>query len=228
MEQIKLKILKLLALADSPNEHEAQLALQKAQELMQRHSLEEKDLLMDNDNVAVHETDITFSRRRASWTLQLANVIAEIYHCRAFSRRRNRQQTRTVCLAGFSDDIQICERMLQYALSCINDWIFRLLHLNRDLYSAKERNLLSSSYAKGYIAGIYAAFRRRTQQQDAHGTSLVPRASNAVDLKVESMPVEQVEEEEMIRSIFLIGYSDGLRFHEVNKLESRTKSSPSA
>ena len=44
MTDIKDKIAKLLALAESPNENEAKLALLKARKLMAKHKLSEKDI----------------------------------------------------------------------------------------------------------------------------------------------------------------------------------------
>ena len=44
MNNIQDKIAKLLALAESPNENEAKLALLKARKLMAKHKLSEKDI----------------------------------------------------------------------------------------------------------------------------------------------------------------------------------------
>lgn len=218
---IKDKISKLLALSQSPNEHEAELALLKAKELMMQYKLSVQDLTQEDVKVIHHETAFTFSKRRASWTLMLANVIAENYCCRAFSRRRSRQQTRTVCLAGFPQDVELCEKVLGYALGCIDAWSKNTARLNRELYTAKEMNSLYDSYAKGYIAGIYTAYRRQEQE---HGTewAIVAAVPNEVDKSVENLRTERVtSEEEIVRSIYNVGFGDGLRFSVNDKLEGK-------
>ena len=61
------KIKNLLALAQSPNEHEARAALLKARELMARHKISERELSETDLNVETNMTGITFSKRRDPW-----------------------------------------------------------------------------------------------------------------------------------------------------------------
>lgn len=215
---IKDKISKLLALSESPNEHEAQLALLKARALMMQHKLTLQDVQQEQAEVIHRETSITFSKRRASWTLTLAGVIAENYCCRAFSRRRTRQQTRTVCLAGFAGDVEVCERVLHYALGCIQSWIRATTRLNRSLYTTKEFSLLSDSYAKGYIAGIYAAYRRQAREKGGQW-AIVAAVPSEVDKSVSSLKTEKASSSQgVVRSIYNIGFGDGMRFCVADKL----------
>lgn len=218
---IKDKIGKLLALSGSPNENEARLALLKAKELMMQHKLTEQDLTRETGDVIHRETDVTFSKRRASWTLQLASVIAENYFCRAFARRHSRQQTRTVCLAGFPGDVALCEKVLLYALSCINAWIRRMVRLNRELYTTKELGALADSYAKGYIAGIFAAYRRQAKAHEKDW-ALVSARPSAVDKSVSDFKHERMSNDEgIVRSIYNVGFGDGMRFSVADKLEEK-------
>lgn len=174
------------------------------------------------------ETDVTFSKRRVPWTLQLANVFAENCRCRAFSRRRGRQQTRTVCLVGFLGDVDLCEHRLKRALKEIQLWMYNAARRNGELYTRQEFSQITDSYARGYIAGIYAGTHCRTGEKEQ---ALVPRSFGEADRAVENMRVEQiVPEREVIRAIFNIGYHDGLRFDRACRLESRegTGESPTA
>lgn len=80
----KDKIKKLLALAESPNENEAQAALLKARQLMAEHKIGEADLEEPEDKEVLHKrTSVTFSKRRDGWISNLAVVIAENYCCMA-------------------------------------------------------------------------------------------------------------------------------------------------
>lgn len=224
-QQIKIKIMKLLALSGSPNENEANQALSKAKELMRQHRISEEDLLAETESftseagILCRETDVTFSKRRASWTLQLADVLAESCRCRAFSRRRGRQQTRTVCLVGSREDVDLCERRFKHALENIRLWIRDAARRNGELYTKQEFSQITDSYARGYTAGIYAGFRRRMGEKDQ---ALVPESCGEADRAVEKMRTEQIaSNEEVIRAIFNIGYHDGLCFDRTCRLELR-------
>ena len=187
------------------------------------HKLSIQDLTAEDVKVIHLETSFTYSRRRNSWTLQLANVVAENYCCRAFCRRRSRQQTRTVCLAGFPDDVQLCERALHYALDCIAAWTGRITRLNRGLYSTKELGCLCDSYARGYVAGLYVAHHRQ-QERNQEKWALVTAVPDAVDESVKNLKTEQsASEGTIIRSVFNVGFGDGLHFCMADKLESPKK-----
>lgn len=215
---IKDKIGKLLALSASPNENEAAAALLKAKAMMMQYKLSMQDLEAQDAQVEHRETDITFSKRRAPWTLMLANVISENYCCRAFSRRRSHLQTRSVCLAGFPDDIDLCEKVLRYALGCIHSWIGATVRLNRELYTAKEMSDLTDSYAKGYIAGIHTVYRRQAREH-AQEWAMVAVVPNAVNESVNSFKTEKIaNQESAVGAIYNVGFSDGVRFNVRDKL----------
>lgn len=81
----KDKIRKLLALAESPNEHEAKAALLKARELMAEHKLTEVGLKdVEKQPVENILTDITCSKRRNPWVIRLSVVIGENYCCKSY------------------------------------------------------------------------------------------------------------------------------------------------
>ena len=83
----KAKIKKLLALAESPVEAEAQAALLKARELMAKHKLSERDLKdVGKREVRDVELEITCSKRRDPWIVNLSGVIAENYCCQGYRR----------------------------------------------------------------------------------------------------------------------------------------------
>lgn len=72
----KDKIRKLLALAESPNEHEAKAALLKARQLMAEHKLTEAELKdVEKQKVKDIRTDITCSKRRNPWVIPLSATI---------------------------------------------------------------------------------------------------------------------------------------------------------
>ena len=78
MKDYKEKIRKLLALAESNNEHEAKAALLKAKELMAIHKIEEIDIVdAQAKKVKRIETSYTYTKRGEWWMGSLAAIIAE-------------------------------------------------------------------------------------------------------------------------------------------------------
>ena len=108
MADYKEKIKKLLALSKSPNEHEAQSALAKAQMLMAEHKIsmaevEDKEKRKANE----HSAGITYSTRRDPWILRLSKVISKNYCCESFSRREKGKQTYKLYFCGLDEDTEI-------------------------------------------------------------------------------------------------------------------------
>lgn len=97
----KEKIRKLLALAESPNEHEARAALLKARQLMAEHKLTEAELKdVEKQQVKDVRTDITCSKRRDPWIVNLSAVIGENYCCKGYRYRRYGEQTNCIGFIG--------------------------------------------------------------------------------------------------------------------------------
>ena len=79
------RIKKLFALSSSPNQHEAEAALTRANDLMEKHQLEFTDLALIELKHGVDSLDCTLGEvdRKDSWYVGLANTIAEFYDGRA-------------------------------------------------------------------------------------------------------------------------------------------------
>ena len=80
LKKIQLKLQKLLALSASDNEAEAELAIAKCQELMEKYGIRTIDV-----NEETNETDIStmsvpgFTKRHVAWESKLGTVIAECF-----------------------------------------------------------------------------------------------------------------------------------------------------
>ena len=74
---IKDRISKILALAESPNENEARAALLKARELMAKYKLQPEDLEKKKGSKVVRKlTGLTCTQMTDSWMLTLSALIA--------------------------------------------------------------------------------------------------------------------------------------------------------
>lgn len=86
------KVRKLLALATSPNPHEAALAAARAQALVTRHRLEawlaaERGVAEDPDPIVdARDAPLEYGRRVRKWKLALASALAQANGCIAYLR----------------------------------------------------------------------------------------------------------------------------------------------
>ncbi|MFT4977081.1 MAG: sulfur relay (sulfurtransferase) complex TusBCD TusD component (DsrE family) [Myxococcota bacterium] len=104
-ERLLERVRKLLALAGSPNIHEAALAASRAQELIDRHRLQrllDADAEVDADISADRESPLDEGRRLRKWKRVLAQSLAELNGCVAYTEQRGR--LRRIVLVGAAED----------------------------------------------------------------------------------------------------------------------------
>lgn len=163
------KIQKLLALSESSNEHEAQLSMLKAQELLVKHKLslrEVKDFKIFNS--AIKEKISTVSFKKAQWKAELAEVIADNFGCYTYFKTRH---THTIVFFGREEDVIICNIILEYAVDSINSTVKKLRYQYQQLrYSTKG---LESDYAMGFIKGLKSRFESQRAANQEWGLVLV-------------------------------------------------------
>lgn len=164
------KIKKLLALAESSNEHEAKAALLKAKELMAEHKLSEMDV-KDAGKKEVKEIlleGMQASTRYNPWIIPLSTVIGENYCCKAFNNKYSGKQLRTIGFVGFEEDVQICEHVFRYAVNCVESKLKEIKKEN-SCYNARYRKKLCDGYGYGFMIGVQEALkssRKRMRKKD--------------------------------------------------------------
>lgn len=168
----KDKIRKLLALSESPNEHEAKAALLKARQLMAEHKLTEAELKdVEKQQVKDIKTDITCSKRRNPWIIGLSAVIGENYRCQGYRHHAYGAQTQQVGFVGLEDDVEVCVTIFKYAVDCVLSEIKRIKKENACYYSSYAKKLCDS-YGYGFVLGIKEAFAKQ-QEENESGWGLV-------------------------------------------------------
>jgi hypothetical protein len=123
-DKLIIKIQKLLALSESSNRNEAELAILKAQELLAKHKLSLKEVNeFKTCNSAIKEniTKVTFTK--AKWKAKLAKLIADNFGCYYYFKTR---RTHTITFLGREEDVTVCNIVLEYAVDCINSAVKRL------------------------------------------------------------------------------------------------------
>ena len=162
MADIREKIQKLLALAESPNENEARAALLKAKELMAQHKLTEGDFEKEAKLARMECEDIKWTTDSGDiWMMNLCKVIADNYCCSAAWYTGYKTKTHTLVITGLEDDVRVCGEVIAYAIGFIRSAVIRVGRRNPH----QSIKTIKQSYAQGFIIGLEMVFE---QQKDEH------------------------------------------------------------
>lgn len=229
MKDYKEKIKKLLALAESNNEHEARAALLKAKELMAEHKIEEIDLIdAKNRKVKRIYTEYEYTKRGEWWIASLAMVIAENYCCRCAANIPYKgAQKRRIFFIGLEGDVEICEKIFAYAVDSARKFGKLYLKDNYKGYdlSAQEKNRVKNSYAIGFSNGVKQAFDAQKAEKiksGENGWGLVMTVPKEVldDCTGFKSDTYQSRNRVVYRDAKAEGYDEGCRFNPSSRLEA--------
>lgn len=174
---IKDKIAKLLALAESPNENEAKAALLKARELMAEHKLRPEEVVKADKVKVIREVlDVTCTAMTNPWAVSLSAIIAEHYCCRAYRNRGAGCKTNRIGLVGLEEDFEIAKRIFLYAYDCVMASIKANIKRDPSDPSGTYREKCNA-YGWGFTRGVAAAFREQEEEHQEWGlVMVVPKA----------------------------------------------------
>ncbi len=113
------KIKKLLALATSPNEHEAALAMEKASELLAKHNLSMADMQNDsNTDPKLFIVNKEMGKRVPKWIQIMYLSVSRVFDCELLVEKHyNRMQT--YMIIGQKDDIEMTKHFCKYFIQTI-------------------------------------------------------------------------------------------------------------
>ncbi len=214
----KEKILKLLPLAESPNENEAKLAILKARQLMAEHKLSEAEVKdLSKQEVQKIITDIFCSPRKNPWIVPLSEVISENYCCKAFRRKEKYKQILQVGFIGLQDDVEVCIAILKYAMDCINSGIKIIRHRYGP---SKATTIQSNSYAIGFVNGIETAFQRQQQENQSTWGLILTTPQEVLDAisGMEKQHYQPKAFQALSRQEYFQGFEEGKKFDPTIKL----------
>lgn len=175
MSNIRDKVAKLLALADSPNEQEARAALLKARELMAQYKLSPEDVKKaEKVKVIVETIGITCTKMTDTWAVSLAATIAAHYCCKAYRSHRKGAKSVEIGFAGLEDDFAICKQIYLYAYDCVKAMIKEIQTEHRKRgYSAGDIREMCNAYGFGFNSGLLSAYERQQAEHQEWGLVLV-------------------------------------------------------
>lgn len=227
MADIKDKIAKLLALSESPNEHEAKAALLKARALMAEHKLLPEECTkavskqVKNENIGVFCTTMT-----NPWITNLSAAIAERYCCRAYRTKFKGAKKVEIGLVGLEDDFYICKRILLYAIDSVNSFIKLEIKRNADDLRGTYRKKCNA-YGYGFVQGLQITFQKQEEENQEWGLVMV--VPKEVDDRVRIMsegrkPSSYGKDSGEYRDLKMRGVSDGLNFDPTARIDGAASS----
>lgn len=213
MPDYKEKIRKLLALAESPNGHEAKAALLKARQIMAEQKITEAEL-QDAKTQAVKDelTSITYSVRRNPWIDLLSAVIGENYCCRGYRSRVFRKQTNTIGFIGLENDVEVCVAVFEYAVEYVSAEIQRIKEKNRD-YSSDYVKWLCDGYGYGFAAGVEESFQKQQAEQDWGLVLTIPKEVKQASQHLGYKEFNPYPRYNISGNMYAKGYSAGKEFN---------------
>lgn len=223
MDVIKGKIKKLLSLSKSPNEHEAALALHKAQELLRKHNLSMEEVFsFTADNV--RENSAFSGKKVPTWIGWLASVVAETFGVRVYKNSQyldGRPQKREIRFIGFEADLMIAEHCFEYVRRGIESGYRGKRAELRSRGIKKFPRNFKNAYALGYIEAVkekMAQLARIQPRQDfqanEHVSSLPVVKQNAIDEYIKqhlNLGRARRSRMQLDRAAYMAGLEDGAR-----------------
>lgn len=150
-EKVLDKIKKLLALSQSPNEHEAQAAMLKAQELMKRY-----DISLEQSNEIEYEyltVQGDNGEDNSYFRIPLANILAKNFRCKLYLRGN------AIMFYGHSEDCEICKNVYDFAYKTIKRLSNRRYNEARKLgYSTKG---FYTNYQNAFLIQLKHKFEKQ-------------------------------------------------------------------
>lgn len=167
-DKIINKIRKLLALASSKNENEAQSAMLMAQKLMAIHNIEMSQVeAVEVDNKVIEE-EADAKRHKTKWKRILAQLIASNFKCDTFLRGYG---TYSTIFVGKRENIDICKTVYVSAVQFIDKFFSEYWKkVNRPVSDSIS---LKNSYALGFIYRLKEKFEEQKTIAEQEGWALV-------------------------------------------------------
>lgn len=171
---------KLFAMGSSDNQHEAEVALAKANQIMQEHQIGMTDIdLSGDDAVVTCDLSTNESKQNVFWIMCLAEASALLYGGRS-SRFKDCFGGITLTFYGTGNDIEAAKMTFQYLL---NSW---KSIVSIDIRGIKNKRGYKNSHGRGYALSILKRVKtlvaeRNFAVKSATGRDLVLIKTQAVD-----------------------------------------------
>lgn len=165
------KIKKLLALANSSNEHEAALAASHAQRLLSEHNLAMADIEAAHKPDKADKVEAAVSKTLPKWLRHLSAGVSTAFDCQAIHHPATGKMT----FIGVGADVQIAAYTFTYLDRTVRKLCANYMKQHVDPTLAnRHRELLRQSYYLGAVSTINASLREQKVQTPVTIGALVP------------------------------------------------------
>lgn len=165
------KIKKLLALANSSNEHEAALAAGHAQRLLSEHNLAMTDIDASHRPDKADKVETAVSKTLPKWLRHLSAGVSSAFDCQAV----HHPATGMLTFIGVGADVQIAT----YTFTCLDRTVRKLCSAYMKQHVAgttanRHRELMRHSYYLGAVSTITSRLKEQKVRTPVTTGALVP------------------------------------------------------
>jgi hypothetical protein len=165
------KIKKLLALANSSNEHEAALAASHAQRLLSEHNLAMADIESVQKPQSADKVETAVAKTLPKWVRHLSAGICKAFDCQAVHHPVLGKMT----FIGVGADVQIAAYTFAYLEKTVRRLCSNYIkHHVSDRTPNRQRELMRQSYYLGAVSTITGRLREQKIQTPTTPGSLIP------------------------------------------------------
>lgn len=169
--QIIDKIRKLLALANSGNEHEAALAASHVQRLLSEHNLAIADIEADIKPQSADKVETAIAKTMSKWMRHLSAGVCTAFDCQAI---HNPAEGKMIFI-GVGADVQIAAYTFTYLDKTVRKLCRNYMkNHSSDSISSRGRELVRQSYYLGAVSTITGRLREQKVQTPITPGALVP------------------------------------------------------
>lgn len=165
------KIKKLLALANSCNEHEAALAASHAQRLLAAHNLAMADITAAERPDKADKVETSVARSLPKWIRHLSAAVSSAFDCQAIHHPATGKMT----FIGVGADVQVAAYTFTYLDRTVRKLCSGYLkqHVGTKI-AGRQRELLRHSYYLGAVSTITRRLQDQKKQTPITPGALVP------------------------------------------------------
>lgn len=158
------KVRKLLALSESPNEHEAALAAARARDLLDKYDMALSEIDIAQDEILQHQVQ-TGTRRPYAWMGSLAVMVGYAFSCRVF------RSGGVMVFCGTETDTQVADYIYIYLIRTVRgmyDGHKRKLQATGEwaVWQTRGPRIYLNSYATGLVRTIEDKLKKFVESQE--------------------------------------------------------------
>ena len=162
LSEVAKKVKKLLSLGESNNEHEASLAMLKAQELLDKYNMSLSDVEIQLEEYIFEKVE--FEHKKApKWIHRLSSIIAQNSYCKLLIGSGSNY----IKFFGARPDTEVANYMVNYLHRTINELSRKYAGTHYGRVSLGQLNSIKNQYIDGVLQTIGRRLHEMREQNKA-------------------------------------------------------------